>query len=134
MGTNEQKISPAEFKQALAGFCGTENYYEHKVTGYLKLLLTDGCKYVMEAANARWLFDEILYNQPRHEIRNLSFQVWVLWLNIINDEDKGCWVLRCEDGNKNTVMVQLIIEEVNFPINEISIWIVDGVAMLPSEY
>lgn len=134
METNENIISPAEFKQTLTGFGGTENYYEHKATDYLKLLLTDGCKYVMEVANAGWLFDEILYNQPRHEIRDLSYQVWVLWFDKNTDEDEGFWVLRCEDGNKNTVMVQLIIDEVDFPINEISIWIVDGVTMLPGEY
>jgi hypothetical protein len=134
METNENIISPAEFKYNLAGFCGTTKYYEHKATNYLKLLITDGCNYVKEAADANWLFDEILYNQPRPEIRDLSFQVWVLWLNIINDEDKGCWVIRCEDGDHNTVLVQILIEEVDFPINEISIWVVDGVAMLPGEY
>jgi len=78
METNENIISPAEFMRSLAGFCGTENYYELEATKYLKLLLTDGCKYVMEAANAGWLFDEIRYNQPRHEIKDLSLQVWIL--------------------------------------------------------
>jgi hypothetical protein len=134
METKENIISPAEFMRSLAGFCGTENYYEHKVTDYLKLLLTDGCKYVKEAANASWLINEILYNQPRPEIRDLNFQVWVLWFDKDNGKDEGYWVLRCEDGDHNTVMVQLLIEEVNFPINEICIWVVDGVAMLPTEY
>jgi hypothetical protein len=134
METNENNISPVEFKQTLAGFCGTENYYEHKATDYLKLLLTDGCKYVMEAADASWLFDEILYNQPRPEIRDLDFQIWVLWFDKDDNNGEGYWVLRCEDGDHNTVLVQLLIEEVNFPINEIIIWVIDGVAILPCEY
>jgi hypothetical protein len=88
----------------------------------------------MESANARWLFNEILFNQPRPEIKGLSFQLWILWFDKDNDEDEGCWVLRLEDGNKKTVLVQMLIEEVNFPINEIIIWIIDDVAMLPNEY
>ena len=134
MKTNtEHKISPAEFERSLAGFFGTSNYYEHKVTDNLKLLLTDGCDFVREAANARWLFDEILFNQPRPEIKALDFQVWVLWFDKDNDDDEGFWVLRCEDGNYNTVLVQMIVDS-DFPIKEFRLFVVDGVAMLPSEY
>ncbi len=85
-----------------------------------------------EAAEARWLFNEILFNQLRSEIKGLPIQVWVLW----NDEgeEDNLWVLRCEDGNDNTVLVQMLMEAVDFPIDEIRIWVVGGVAMLPSEY
>jgi len=134
MKTGKNFISPAEFIHTLAGFCGTENYYEHKTTDYLNLLLTDGCNYVREAADARWLFGEILYHQPRPEIRDLDFQIWVLWDDKEDKSNAGCWALRCEDKDHNAVLVQIIIEEVKFPINEICIWVVDGVAMLPSEY
>lgn len=125
-------ISPMEFERAMAGFFGTSNYYEHKVTDDIKFLLTDGCNWVREAAEARWLFNEILFNQLRPEIKGLPIQVWVLW----NDEgeEDNLWVLRCEDGNDNTVLVQMLMEAVDFPIDEIRIWVVGGVAMLPSEY
>ena len=43
-------------------------------------------------------------------------------------------MLRCEDGNDNTVLVQILIDPVDFPIDKLRIWVVDGVAMLPSEY
>ncbi len=129
---NENKtITQQEFNRSLMGFFGTSNYYEHKVTEDVKLLLTDGCNWVRETTEARWLFNEILFNQPRPEINDLPFQVWILE----NDKDvEGeCWVLRCEDGNDNTVLVQMILD-VDFPIYELRIWVVDGVAMLPSEY
>ena len=128
----KKSISATEFERSLAGFFGTSNYYEHKVTDDIKFLLTDGCNWIREAAEARWLFDVILFNQPRPEIKDLPFQVWVLW----KDEDKEdkLWVLRCEDGNDTTVLVQMLMEAVDFPIDEIRIWVVGGVAMLPSEY
>ena len=128
----KKTFSAREFERALAGFFGTSNYYEHKVTDEIKLLLTDGCNWVREVAEARWLFDEILFNQPRPEIKDLPFQVWVLWKETADGESD--WVLRCEDGNDNTVLVQMLMETVDFPIDEIRIWVVGGVAMLPSEY
>ena len=128
----KKTLSAIEFERSLMGFIGTSNYYEHKVTDDIKFLLTDGCNWIREAAEARWLFDEILFNQPRPEIKDLSFQVWVLWKETADGESD--WVLRCEDGNDNTVLVQVLMEAVDFPIDEIRIWVVGGVAMLPSEY
>ena len=128
----KKALSTTEFGRALAGFFGTCNYYEHKVTDDIKLLLTDGCNWIREAAEARWLFNEILFNQPRPEVKDLPFQVWVLWKD--EDREDRLWVLRCEDGNDNTVLVQMLMEAVDFPIDEIKIWVVGGVAMLPSEY
>ena len=121
-----------EFERSLIGFIGTSNYFEHKATENMRLLLTDGCDWVREAAEARWLFDEILFNQPRPEVKDLPFQVWILWKETADGESD--WVLRCEDGNDNTVLVQMLMEAVDFPIDEIRIWVVGGVAMLPSEY
>ena len=128
----KKTLSAIEFERSLMGFIGTSNYYEHKVTDDIKLLLTDGCNWIREAAEARWLFDEILFNQPRPEVKDLPFQVWVLWKETADGESD--WVLRCEDGNDNTVLVQMLMETVDFPIDEIRIWVVGGVAMLPSEY
>jgi len=64
--------------------------------------------------------------------KGLPIQVWVLWKETADGESD--WVLRCEDGNDNTVLVQMLMEAVDFPIDEIRIWVVGGVAMLPSEY
>ena len=125
----KKTYSAIEFERALAGFFGTSNYYEHKVTEDIKFLLTDGCNWIREAAEARWLFNEILFNQLRPEIKSLPIQVWILDKNV----DKQ-WVLRCEDGNYNTVLVQMLMDVVELPIDEIRIWVVGGVAMLPSEY
>ena len=156
METKKKTYSPMEFERAMAGFFGTSNYYEHKVTedikflltdgcnwireaaearwifDDIKFLLTDGCNWIREAADARWLFDDILFNQLRPEIKGLPFQVWVLWKD--EDNEDRLWVLRCEDGNDNTVLVQMLMEAIDFPIDEIRIWVVGGVAMLPSEY
>ncbi len=121
-------METTEIKQALDNFKGTSQYYLHYFPGELKLLLTDGCDYIREKCEANWLFDSILSYQLKSQIREEPFQVWKL-----QKQPDETWHLLCEDGNKKVIAVQSI-EYSDFPLEEIVIWLVDGVAMLPSEY
>ncbi len=120
-------ISPAEFQSTLAGFIGTFKYHIHQLFN-LSMNLTDGCDYVRKEAKAYWLFDAILSHQLTSTVNKQSFQVWRL-----KKQEDDTWLLDCEDGNKNILATQHI-EYSDFLIDEITIWLVDGVAMLPSEY
>ena len=125
MDTN--KITVQEFKENLERFTGTSYYYNHKLGNY-GIILTEGCAYVREAAEANWLFDAIISYQLSKFVRQQFFQVW----RLVQQKD-NTWKLRCEDGNKKVLVEQNIMYS-DFPIDEITIWLVDGVAMLPSEY
>jgi len=120
-------ISPAEFQSILAVFTGTFNYHIHRL-GKLSINLTDGCDYVRDKAQAYWLFDSILSHQITSIINKQKFQVWRL-----KKQEDDTWSLHCEDDNKNILATQHI-EYSDFLIDEITIWLVDGVAMLPTEY
>lgn len=122
-----QKKSASELQNILAGFFGTFTYHPHRI-GNLKINLTDGCDYLREEARAFWLFDAILSHQTSVKVRRESFQVWKL-----NKQADDTWLLSCEDGNKNVITDQKI-QFSDFPLDEIIIWLVDGVAMLPTEY
>jgi hypothetical protein len=74
------------------------------------------------------LFDAILSYQEYNRVKDHSFQVWKL-----QKQEDNTWLLQCEDRNHEIIIVQKI-EFSDFPLNEINIWVVDGVAMLPSEY
>lgn len=107
-------------------FTGTENYYRHPLIR--KVCYTDGIKYVADAGNARWLIDEIAIQQINRSISAEGFQVWTLKVN----EDKTA-VFTCDDGNENTIYR----EEINyttFPLDEIKLYCIDNVILLPSEY
>ena len=51
----------AEIETALTSFYGTENYYQHRLSG---LVYTDGVKFVAEHCEAYWLIDAIGSFQP----------------------------------------------------------------------
>lgn len=124
---NTSKISVEEFKENLDIFHGTNYYYSHKL-GNQSIILTDGCEYVRNAAESNWLFDAIISYQLSRYVRQQFFQVW----RLLQQKDET-WKLICEDGNKKVLVEQNIVFS-DFPIPEITIWLVDGVAMLPSEY
>jgi hypothetical protein len=128
MDTSEIKCSARTFQKTLNGFHGTDEYHRHLLPNGQFLLLTDGCDYVRENAGdgAHWLFDLILSWQMK--LRKHRFQVWKLKKQV-----DDTWFIECQDGN-NQFLIGQEIEHSDFPIDQFEVWVVDGVALLPSEY
>lgn len=114
-------------KADLAMFTGTGNWYRHPLVR--KVLYTDGVKYVAETAGAYWLIHEIAFAQYVNAIAKVSFQAWKLEVDLQNSTA----VLECSDGNCNHVYFKSI-EYTDFPLDEISFYVIDNVILLPSEY
>ena len=125
---NKPILSQEQIRNDLAHFTGTDRYHLHRLNSETKIYLTDGCNYVRTKLNAYWLFDLIISWQLKTKVQEAPFQVWKLAKQ--NDET---WLCQCEDGNNNVLAFQRI-EFSDFPLDEIKIWVVDGVALLPSEY
>jgi hypothetical protein len=122
------KITKEEFQRTLLGFHGTEEYHRHALPNGMSLHLTDGCEFVRENAGegAFWLFDIILSWQLK--LRKHRFQVWKL-----KKQDDNSWFIECSDGNHNFIVGQEITYS-DFPLDKFELWVIDGVALLPSEY
>jgi hypothetical protein len=119
-----------DIKDILKEFHGTTEYHKHLFPGRPAMLITDGCKYVRDKLNAYWLFDAILSYQADLRKRQINFQVWELKQLRLD----LTWLLTCsDDSGKNTVIRQSI-DYSDFPIDYIKIWVIDKVALLPSEY
>jgi len=114
----------------LRQFHGTSEYHKHLFPGKSPILLTDGCKYIRDVCKAYWLFDAILSYQCEQILKGVNFQVWEL-KQLKKDLT---WQLTCrEDRNKKPLITQSI-EYSDFPLDYIKIWVIDKVALLPSEY
>lgn len=125
--TNQEQNKRQEVLNALPHFTGTENYYEHRMFGGGRLLLTDGVKYISEEAGAFWLIDAIASYQRK--LRSYTgMQVWTLQRK--NDCE---FFLECTDGNSNRLVYQKIPFS-DFCLNSITYWLCEGVLMLKSEY
>lgn len=111
----------------LTQFTGSENWYRHGINR--NVLYTDGAKHVAEHGGAYWLLDTIAICQ-RHEkaVTAQEFQVWKL---TVRDDRSASLV--CDDGNDNIVYTQHI-EFTDFPLDQITLYFVNNVIHLPSEY
>ena len=109
-------------------FTGTSCYYKHPVFGYK---YTEGIQYLAQEFKCYWLLSEIaLHNHTHTEQINEPFQVWKLQRNA--DPGSG-FTLSCEDGNYNELFT-CNIPCSDFAGDVVSIWFVDEILLLPSEY
>jgi hypothetical protein len=105
-------------------FTGTDYYYDH---GF-GFKTTDGAQQLAEDYGANWFIDLIISHQTSAKVRAEGFQVWKL-TRIDGTHFKAV----CEDGNDNVVVTQ-DIEYSDFKDDSVTMWCVDRVILLPSEY
>jgi VCBS repeat-containing protein len=95
---------------------------------YGNFLLTDTVHNLAKENECYWLLDVITSWQYHIKVRNEGFQVWTL--ERIKDEK---FRVKAEDGNGNKIAVQ-IIEYSDFQSDILTLWLVEGTILLPSEY
>jgi len=117
-------------RHELKQFHGTSEYHKHLFPGKSPILITDGCKYVRDECNAYWLFDAILSYQYDRILKDINFQVWEL-KRLKMDLS---WQLTCREDTGTKPLIRQTIEFSDFPIDYVKIWVIDKVALLPSEY
>lgn len=122
-----QTIPISEVKTNLSYFTGTEKYYKHSIAGKHGIFLTDGCHYLREQLDAYWLFD--LISSYQYKLAKETFQMWKL--TKVKDNS---WTITATNGN-GEILANQFIPFSDFPLEEgISLFLVDNVAMLLSEY
>ena len=123
-------MDTANIRYELKQFHGTSEYHKHLFPGKSPIILTDGCKYVRDVCKAYWLFDAILSYQCYKILQNVNFQVWEL-KQLRKDLT---WQLTCREDTGKKPLISQSIEFSDFPVDYIKIWVIDKVALLPSEY
>lgn len=116
-------MSNANDIDELSHFYGGEGF-----TKYLLGYITEGAKTSAELFNSFWFLDLCFSYQSDPKFNVESFQGWKL------TRVKDCeFCATCDDGNGNILGTQEI-EYSDFPHDEFTLWLCDGVLMLPSEY
>ena len=120
-----------EIKSGLRNFTGTDGYTRYT----FGILLTDGVKWLCDAAQSYWLVDAIGSYQNTPKVKNdeslQGIQFWTLKVNT----KKQTAVLTLERDTDDVVLTQNI-EQTDFPLDEIKLYYSpqDKVLLLPSEY
>lgn len=111
----------------LAYFTGTENW--HRFNPLMRnLLATDGVMYLAEKAQCFWLLDIVGSLKLVNTCKNEEF----ITCKLVKDQ-KGGAKFTASDGNLKVLYTQKI-PYTDFPLDEITLYFIDNVVLLPSEY
>jgi hypothetical protein len=115
-----------KFNLDLEQFTGTSNY--HKFSSFPNFpVATAGIIALATEAECFWLLDAIGSYQGKNNKLDPEFQVWKLTVNPDNSA-----VLR--GYNDETLIVEQKIPYTDFPLDEIKLYVINNVILLPSEY
>lgn len=116
----------------LPQFCGSETLQPYRLLN-IKFSLTEGVAFLAKEAECFWLIDAIASYQP--EIKKSGsqrleeFQIWEL-----TRQQECKFLLVCKEDSETPPAFQQEIEFSDFPLDEIKLWLSDGILLLPSEY
>ena len=119
----------------LRQFIGTENYYEE----FLKLKITDGVQFLKENCRCSWLITDIsiAYNHDEKIIQNRTENNFLLITLKINRE-KGTAILMIQEDEEKPILYLQQYEYTDiqqyYSGDEIKLYLIDNVLILPSEY
>ncbi len=114
------KLQEIAMEQELRGFSGTTAWYP-----FHSLYLTDGTRYLAEQYDCYWLMTIIWSIPPK--VRDSELLVCSL---LVKDNGKALFTAMRE---KKTVYKQPI-PHTDFPARSVTVWVLDRVILLPSEY
>lgn len=115
-----------DLKHELRQFTGSERFFRHSL--FRRFVYTEGVQFLAERAGAYWLLDYIFGHQPLNSLSGQPFQVWIIRVR----EDKSADI-SVEDGNNN-LLHSFKLDFTTFPLEEFSLWLIEGTLLLPSEY
>ena len=119
-------LSKREIVEIIKQAHGTMAYHKFSPFEHYPVA-TDGVIAVAEAAGCYWLLDIISSYQVDKRL-DPHFQVWKL---VVNCEDNSAIV---SGYNDTELIVTQEIQYTDFPLDELKLFLMDGVILLPSEH
>lgn len=118
--------SQKEIHDIIQNATGTECYHKFSQVPNAPVI-TDGVLALAEAAGCYWFLDVIASYQSDKKL-DKDFQVWELNVNI---KESSAIV---QGFNDTTLIITQEILHTDFPIEQIQLFLMDGIILLPSEY
>lgn len=118
-------LSPDAITEQLATFTGSLTTYRYNGD----LLLTEGVNWLASEVGTCWLLNLIIAARKVKRVKTETFQVYVL----VVDHNTRSACLKVQDGDGETLHT-IHLAYTDFPLDELTLWVMDGVVLLPGEY
>lgn len=119
-------------RDQLAQFTGSRTFTRHSLLR--RMCMTEGITWLADEVGAHWLTHVVASYQHEPHVSAEHFQAWRLEVDVTTHAA----VVIMTDGNTDVPLVQQPIDYTDFPLDDITLWlIVQGdylILMLPSEY
>ncbi|MDX2232701.1 MAG: hypothetical protein NW220_23930 [Leptolyngbyaceae cyanobacterium bins.349] len=122
-------LTQAELRSGLSQFTQIDGWYQHWVNQFV---FSDGIKWLCDQCECRWLLTEIAFFQMRIRSDHQQiepFQVWHL-KRLPNYRVR----LQCRGVNNQIPLIEDELRSVKFPLDEVTLWLINGMLLLPNEY
>jgi len=125
--TVKEKIDKQELVERLSDFKTSDQHYIHRISDSWRLMLSEGCYFVREAADAYWLFDLILSYQSSSALINVSMQSWN-----VKRVRRGQVQVLCQDRHGDILIAKTVKQR--FVLDDLTVIVANNHAWLKSEY
>jgi len=125
--TVTEKISRKKLDERLSDFKSSNQVYLHRLSESWKMLLSEGCFFVRESADAYWLFDLILSYQSSSALIGVTMQRWN-----IRKMRRGQLQIMCVSRKGDVLIAKT--EKRKFVLDDLTIYVIGNHARLKSEY
>jgi len=125
--TVTDKISRKKLDERLSDFKSSNQVYLHRLSESWKMLLSEGCFFVRESADAYWLFDLILSYQSSSALIGVTMQRWN-----IRKMRRGQLQIMCVSRKGDVLIAKT--EKRKFVLDDLTIYVIGNYARLKSEY
>jgi len=116
-------------KRTLRELRRTKTFHKFLYPGKSPILISDGCKFLLDNCDSSFLFDTIIKAQELKILKGVNYQVWTLELL----RNNMSWLITCSSNcDKKPILIKSIPLS-DFPLPEITIWVIQKVALLPQE-
>lgn len=136
--TDTQVDKVKAVRDYIAHTTGTENHWAHPLLKRFRY--TDGVKFIADVCEAHWLIDLIASHQLKPQVRQESFQVWVLRTGSFRVEGEMVtgWLAEAwtDTPGESRRIVRQTLEYTDFPapLMPFKLWVEGGVLLLPAEH
>jgi hypothetical protein len=128
--TGERAVLTKEELQAgLSQFTQVDGWYRHSLNQFV---FTDGVKWLCDNGNCHWLLLDIAFYQFRIKMQHQQLESFQIWQ--VRRVSDNSWVLECKTSKNSQPLIQKDLEAVNFALDELTLWLVNGTLLLPNEY
>jgi len=122
-------LTQEELRSGLRQFSQIDGWYHHWLHQFV---FSDGVKWLCDHCECRWLLTDIAFFQLRIKTDHPQLEPFQIWHLKCLPGNRA--ILECYGGTSQQPIIRDELVVVEFALANLTLWLVNGMLILPSEY